>query len=60
MVAFEVVLACPRLEAALLMPPMGAVPLSLAPTTMEGGSIWEGWSTRDGRGAGGATAWTTA
>lgn len=40
--AFEVELACPRLDDALLIPPMGAVPLSLAPTIMEGGSIWEG------------------
>ena len=54
------VLACPRRDAALLMPPIGATPLSLAAPIMEGGSIWEGWSTRDGRGAGGATAWTTA
>jgi hypothetical protein len=60
MLAFELVLACPRLDAALLIPPTGAAPLSLAPTIMEGGSIWEGWSTRDGRGAGGATVWTTA
>ena len=58
--AFELVLACPRLAAALFIPPTGAVPLSLAPTIMEGGSICEGWSTREGRGAGGATACTTA
>ena len=56
----ELVLACPRLAAALFIPPMGDVPLSLAPTIMEGGSICEGWSTRDGRGAGGPTVWTTA
>ena len=58
----EVVLGLdwPRLEAALAIPPIGETPLSLVPTTMEGGSIWEGWSTRDGRGAGGATACTTA
>ena len=58
--AFEVELDCPRLDNALLIPPTGAVPLSLAPTIMEGGSIWDGWSTRDGRGAGGATGWSTA
>jgi len=57
---FEPVLACPRLAAALFIPPTGVAPLSLTPTIMEGGSIWEGWSTRDGRGAGGATVCTTA
>lgn len=42
MEAFEEEPDCPRLDNGLLIPPTGAVPLSLVPTIIDGGSIWEG------------------